>query len=130
MLNSASQFINSPFAVRADHDALIVSFPGRARVLSWAVLNGGFCYADHVINHYVRGEDTRFREQPDLWLTESASVLGLQGTVVAMATAVEMKNLVQVALSGGVSEVTCFATVGRGNALCVGDPALVSTEEP
>jgi adenosylcobinamide amidohydrolase len=47
-----------------------------------------------------------------------------------MATAVEMKNLVQVSRSGGNAEVTCFATVGCGNALSVGDPASVTLEEP
>ena len=121
--------MNSPFAVRADHDALIVSFPAPARVLSWAVVNGGFCYADHVINHHVRNDDARFCAQPDRWLANAALKLELQGQVVAMATAVEMKNLVQIALSGGGCELTCFATVGCGNALSVGDPTSVTTDE-
>ncbi|MGH7795041.1 MAG: adenosylcobinamide amidohydrolase [Candidatus Binatia bacterium] len=122
--------INAPFAVRTDQNALIVSFPESVRVLSWAVLNGGLCYADHIINHQVRGDDAQFSKQPGRWLEEAASRLGLRGTVVAMATAVKMKNLVQVSLSGSVSEATCFTTVGCGNALSVGDPALAATEEP
>jgi adenosylcobinamide amidohydrolase len=122
--------MNAPFAVRVDQDALIVSFPAPVRALSWAVLNGGFCHADHIINHHVSGGDARFCDQPGRWLQEAASRLGLEGVVVAMATAVEMKNSVQVSLAGGGNEVRCFATVGCGNALSVGDPALVATEEP
>ena len=121
--------VKAPFAARADQDALIVSFPAPARVLSWAVLNGGYCHADHVINHHVSGDDRWFCAEPERWLEESASRLGLQGTVVAMATAVKMKNLVEVSLCGGRNRVTCFATVGCGNALAVGEPASFTTVE-
>jgi adenosylcobinamide amidohydrolase len=122
--------MNAPFAVHADQDALIVSFPAPVRALSWAVLNGGFCHAEHVINHQVSGGDRLFCAQPERWLEQATVRLGLQGKVVAMATALEMKNLVQVSLSGGNAEVTCFATVGCGNALSVGDPASVTMAEP
>lgn len=121
---------NAPFAVRADPDALIVSFPSPVRTLSWAVLNGGFCHADHVINHHVSSSDRLFCAQPERWLEQVAARRNLRGKVVAMATAVAMKNLVRVSRSGGGNEVTCFATVGCGNALSVGDPALAKTEEP
>jgi adenosylcobinamide amidohydrolase len=122
--------MNVPFAVRADQDALIVSFPAPVRVLSWAVLNGGFCHADHIINHHVSGDDARFCDQPARWLEEAASRLGLEGVVVAMATAVQIKDFVQVSVADAGNEVTCFATVGCGNALSVGDPALAAAEEP
>ena len=121
---------NALFAVRADQDALIVHFPAPARALSWTLLNGGFCHADHVINHHVCGSDRLFCAQPEWWLEQAAARLGLQGKVVAMATAVEMKNSVQASLSGGNAHVTCFATVGCGNALSVGDPASVTMEKP
>jgi len=121
--------MNRPFIVRHEQDALIVSFPAPARVLSWAVVNGGYCRADHVINHRVGGADRWFCAEPERWLENSASRMGLQGTVVAMATAVEIKNLVEVSLGGGDNRVTCFATVGCGNALSVGDPASVETEQ-
>ena len=121
--------MKAPFAARADQDALIVSFSTPARVLSWAVLNGGYCRADYVINHHVSGDNPWFCAEPERWLEESASRLGLQGTVVGMATAVKMKNLVEVSLCGGANSVTCFATVGCGNALTVGDPASVAIEK-
>ena len=100
--------MNPSFTVRIEPDALIVSFPAPARTLSWAVLNGGFCHADHVINHHVSGSDRLFCAQPERWLEQVAARRNLRGKVVAMATAVEMKNRVRVSLSGGDNEVTCF----------------------
>ena len=122
--------MTASFGVRADHDALIVSFPEPVRALSWAVLNGGFCHADHIINHHVSARDRLFCDNPERWLEQAAAKMNLQGKVVAMATAVEMKNLVQVSFTSGCNEVTCFATVGCGNALSVGDPAAAKTEYP
>lgn len=114
--------------IRAERDALMVSFASRAPVLGWAVLNGGMCHADHIVNCHVRGDDASFCAQPEQWLVQATVELGLKGNVVAMATAVEMTQLVQVSLSSGAAEVTCFATVGCGNALSVGDPAAVMVE--
>jgi adenosylcobinamide amidohydrolase len=119
----------NPFFIREERDALVISFAAPSRVLSWAVLNGGICDAEHVINHHVLGNDARFCAQPEQWLRHAAAALRLQGKVVAMATAVPMKNLVRVSLSNSAADVACFATVGCGNALSVGDPALVTPNE-
>ena len=116
--------------IRPEPDVFIVSFSAPVRALSWAVLNGGFCYADHIINHRVRGSDVSFCDQPRSWLQRAAADFGLHGNVVAMATAVEMENLSQASMSGGGAEVTCFATVGCGNGLSAGDPASVTMEDP
>jgi adenosylcobinamide hydrolase len=97
--------------------------------LSWAVLNGGFCHARHVINHHVDGKDALFCAQPGPWLERAASGLGLQGKIVGMATAVAMRHMVEVAMTSGGARVTCLTTVGCGNALSVGDPASVTIEE-
>ena len=125
-----SSTTNSPFSVRQERDALIVSFAAPARTLSWAVLNGGFCHARHVINHHVDGKDALFCAQPGPWLERAASRLGLHGKIVGMATAVEMRHMVQVSMTGGGALVTCFTTVGCGNALSVGDPAIVVQAKP
>ena len=122
--------MGSPFIVREERDAVVVSFSAPARTLSWAVLNGGFCHAHHIINHHVDGNDALFCAQPGPWLERAASGLGLQGKVVGMATAVEMKHLVRVSMESGVARVACFATVGCGNALSVAEPASVAIEEP
>jgi adenosylcobinamide hydrolase len=122
--------MDSPFIVREERDALIVSFASPARTLSWAVLNGGFCHAHHIINHHVSGNNTLFCAQPGPWLERAASGLGLRGNVVGMATAVEMKHLVRVSMESGVAQVACFTTVGCGNALSVAEPASLTIEEP
>jgi adenosylcobinamide amidohydrolase len=122
--------MTSPFSVHQERDALIVSFPSPARTLSWAVLNGGFCHARHIVNHHVDGKDALFCAQPGPWLERAAVALGLRGKVVAMATAVEISHTVQVTMTDGGTRVLCFATVGCGNALSVGDPATVKFEEP
>jgi adenosylcobinamide amidohydrolase len=124
-----SSTTNSPFSVRHERDALIVSFASSARTLSWAVLNGGFCHAHHIINHHVNGNDALFCAQPSLWLERAAAHLRLQGKIVGMATAVEMKNLVRVSMASGNVRATCFATVGYGNALSVADAAPGAIEE-
>jgi adenosylcobinamide hydrolase len=124
-----SSTTNSRFSVRQERDVLIVSFASPVRTLSWAVLNGGFCHASHIINHQVSGNNTLFCAQPGPWLERAASGLGLRGNVVGMATAVEMKHLVRVSMESGVAQVSCFTTVGFGNALSVGDPASVTIEE-
>ena len=121
--------MNSPFIVCEERDVVIVSFSRPTRVLSWAVLNGGFCRADHVINCHVSGSDASFCAQPGSWLQHAALALGLRGKVVAMATAVEMQQLVRVSMESGVDRVTCLATVGCGNALSVADPASVMIDE-
>ena len=118
------------YTLRLEPDVFIVSFSAPVRALSWAVLNGGFCLADHVINYRVHGSDGAFCTEPRSWLQRAAADLGLHGNTVAMATAVEMENLSQASMSGGGAEVTCFATVGCGNGLSAGDPASVTMEDP
>jgi adenosylcobinamide amidohydrolase len=122
--------VNPSFSIRQERDALIVSLASPARTLSWAVLNGGFCHARHIINHRVDGHNAMFCAQPGPWLKRAAARLGLRGKVVAMATAVEMSHTVQVSMGSNGDLVTCFATVGCGNALSVGDPATAGFEEP
>jgi adenosylcobinamide amidohydrolase len=118
--------MNPAFTTRRDENALVLSFPAPVRVLSWAVLNGGFSSADHVVNHCVDIDDRAFCANPRCWLERAAARLKLPGTVVGMATAVQMKHVVRTDSQLDRIAVTCFATVGCGNALSVGDPASVS----
>ena len=122
--------MSTRYTLRLEPDVFIVSFSAPVRALSWAVLNGGFCLADHVINYRVHGSDGAFCTEPRSWLQRAAADLGLHGNTVAMATAVEMENLSQASISGGGAEVTCFATVGCGNGLSAGDPTSVTMEDP
>jgi len=106
-----------------EQDALIISFPRPVPILSWAVLNGGFCYASHLVNHHVNSDDAGFGGNPEGWLSRELQRLELQGKAVVMATGVTMSELIEVSFSDGAREVACFATAGYGNALSVGDAA-------
>jgi len=109
--------------IRVEQDALILSFSRPVRILSWAVLNGKFCYADHIINHHVDKDDVAFAADPRKWLNGAVRRLGLHGKVVGMATGVKIELLEQVSFADREMEVTCFATVGSSNALTAGDRA-------
>lgn len=121
--------MNAPFTIRLDRDALVLSFSTPTRVLSWALLNGGFCRADHLVNHHVAGNDARFCAAPEHRLEQATAKLDPDGKIVAMATAVEMKTLIQMRESTNDTEVTCFATVGCTNALSIGDPTSAAAEQ-
>jgi len=113
--------IVSDASIRVEHEALVLSFPQPVRVLSWAVLNHGFCYADHIINHHVDKDDVAFAADPRKWLNGAVRRLGLHGKVVGMATGVKIELLEQASFADREMEATCFATVGLSNALTVGD---------
>jgi adenosylcobinamide amidohydrolase len=119
--------MNPAFTAQQNENALILSFPAPVRMLSWAILNGGFCYADHLVNHRVDGHDRSFCADPERWLDRAVEQLKLRGKVVAMATAVDMRHVVRTASQLDGLAVTCFATVGCGNALSAGDPASPAT---
>ena len=121
--------MNAALMVGVEQDVSVVSFSTPVRALSWAVLNGGFCYADHIINHECAAAMHLSASNHAPGCSGRLRSWGVHGKVVAMATAVDMANLTQVSLSGGGAEVTCVATVGCGNALSAGDPASGITEK-
>jgi adenosylcobinamide amidohydrolase len=129
-LNPTMPSSEERFTVHTGEDAIIVSFRAPTRVLSWALLNGSFCYADHIVNHHVRGDDFRFCADPRSWLAAAVENLALDGKAVAMATAVLMKIHAQVSFASPNTQVTCLATVGCGNALAAGDPTSATITEP
>src|SRR5438552_10794659 len=80
--------------IRKERDALILSFPRPVLTLSWAVLNGGFCRADHILNHQVHIGDAAFIADPELWLQKQVRRRKLHGRTVALVTGVAMTSLV------------------------------------
>lgn len=115
--------------LRREQDALTLSFPQPVVTLSWAVLNGGFCHANHVVNYHVDRDDAGFAADPEAWLRHQVRCLKLEGKAVVMATGVEMSALVQASFSDSAREVACFATVGCSNALSVGDTASFQDDQ-
>lgn len=113
-------------------DNLVIPFVPPRRVLSSAVLGGGFCNASFILNHWIRkdvainNQDLRFklREQPALYLQNLIQQLGLEGVGVGLITAVNIpKKLVVVRRDFQDIGVEGFFTVGVGNAVRAGDPA-------
>ena len=110
------------FTAHRERKALIISFPRPVSTLSWGVLNGGFYSADYIVIFQVSGRDREFTTDPSRFLKSAARDLGLEGRIVGMATSVDVASVVSVSFSHVETQVSCFATVGWGNALSVGDP--------
>lgn len=111
---------------------LLVTFPAPRRVLSSAVLGGGFTEASFILNHWVQREtpdkgDERGCEigpRPDAYLQARIRELGIEGRGVGLMTAVNIpKNLVALHLGFKEGWVEGFFTVGVRNAVRAGDPA-------
>lgn len=128
--------ISTRFHVMSDH--LLIRFQPAQRVLSSAVLGGGFCDASFILNHYVRKdvfvdrEDLRsaFRERPAHYLQNLARQLGLTGQGVGLMTAVNIpKKLVVLRQDFQDLWVEGFLTVGIGNSVRAGDPATYVEED-
>ena len=104
-------------------ESLIVSFASPARVLSWAVLNGGFCHADQSSIAMCAADDAAFCAQPGPWLGARLWIRTSR-KIVAMATAVEMSTWSQVSMSGGGAEVNMLRDGGLRQRTFRGRPGL------
>lgn len=107
-------------AVR-DH-TLIVTFPERYQVVSWAPLGGGVIEARTILNHQVDIHEPSPAE-PDVYLDALARRLGVAFPAVGLMTGVLIERLVRKTMRHNSLEIECFATVGLSNALAAGDPA-------
>lgn len=128
--------ISTRFHVMSDN--LLIQFQPAQRVLSSAVLGGGFCDASFILNHYVRKdvfvdlEDLRseFRKRPANYIQNLVQQLGLTGQGVGLMTAVNIpKKLVVLRQDFKDLWVEGFFTVGVGNAVRAGDPATYMEED-
>jgi adenosylcobinamide amidohydrolase len=105
---------------------LHIDFKGPHKIISSAVLNGGFISANHLLNMKV-AKDSSANEPPDITLSNYCSAAGWTGTAVGLMTAASMdsfrmaKEIVQ-----GV-EIIVLVTSGLSNARRVGDRAECRT---
>ncbi len=107
-------------------NTLIVTFPERYHVLSWAPLGGGLVEAHTILNHQVSINEHSTPE-PRTHLSSLAERLAVPFPVVGLMTGVLMKRLVQRTVQHAATLIECFATVGLSNALAAGD--LTTYEE-
>lgn len=125
----------TPFRLISDN--LLIQFRSPRRVLSSAVLGGGFRKASFIINHWIRKEvalnNEEYRVQldqrPGEYLQNFVQSLSLKGPGVGLITAVNIpKKLVVLRENFGELWVEGFFTVGVGNSVRAGDPTVCGSE--
>ena len=112
----------TPWTVTVRENTLIVTFPERYRVLSWAPLGGGLVEARSILNHQVNINEYPTLEQ-ESHLQRLAQQFDVAAPAVGLMTGVLMERLVRSITQHENLTIECFATVGLSNALAVGDPA-------
>ena len=112
----------TPWTVTVRENTLIVTFPERYRVLSWAPLGGGLVEARSILNHQVNINEYPTLE-PESYLQRLAQQFDVAAPAVGLMTGVLMERLVRSITQHENLTIECFATVGLSNALAVGDPA-------
>ncbi|MBC8132586.1 MAG: adenosylcobinamide amidohydrolase [Deltaproteobacteria bacterium] len=101
---------------------LVVRFSVPHRMLSWAIVGGGFRTATAVAWRQVTDAELSIEVEPRALLTEALERADLSGAV-GLLTSSSLAHAVTT--SGDVEDlhVQCLATIGLSNALRVGDPA-------
>jgi adenosylcobinamide amidohydrolase len=112
-------------------DNLVVTLPGRYRVLSWAVHKGGFGRARFIVNHQVRIGDRQATAKPRPHLRAVLKTLAIApADAVAMMTGAAVSRAAYAAVSRGDLCVGAWCTAGCSNALRIGDPASFADPGP
>jgi len=114
-----------PYRIEPTPEFVHIEFDPAHRVLSSAVLNGGWVQADHIVNLKAeknRGGKKSF-EPSEITLSRLCRKMGWQGVTVGMMTAATMDSFEQVRRVEQNVQVTALATVGLSNAKRAGEPA-------
>lgn len=116
------------FDVQRCDDHVLVRFAGPRRVLSSAVLGGGWGEASGVVIMRVEenfeGERCEF-DPPDVTVAGYAKSLDLGGAVVGMMTSASMDSCRTVTQQVDGVSVGVLVTAGLSNARCAGDEAEI-----
>jgi len=116
---------SEPYRIEPTPEFVHVEFGAAHRVLSSAVLNGGWVQADHIVNLKVeknRGGKKTF-EPSEITLFRFCRKMGWHGVTVGMMTAASMNSFVQMRRAEQNVEVVTLVTVGLSNAKRAGEPA-------
>ncbi len=114
--------INDFTQLQRNENHIHVAFSPPQRVISSAILNGGFIKADHIVNWKVP-KHASVCEAPEKSLIDYAKAQGWQGQVVGMMTAASMDSLrIEQACVEGI-DITVLVTTGLSNARRAGDKA-------
>ncbi len=100
---------------------LIASWPEPHRMLSWAIVGGGFSRASAVAWLEVRNQELSPVIDPREFLLERMRERGMENAV-GLLTSRNLDTYTDIEASQGDISARCVATVGLTNALRVGDP--------
>lgn len=105
-----------------------LSFQQSQQVISSAVLNGGICHANHVVNMKVDGKThNKITESPADTLAKYCIKQNWQGNSVAMMTAAPMKSFRITQREEQGIKIVVMLTSGLNNARRAGDTAEYQT---
>ena len=114
--------INDFTQLQHNRNHIHIAFSSPQRVISSAILNGGFIKAEHIVNWKVP-KHAPVCDAPEKSLSDYAKVQGWQGKVVGMMTAASMDSLrmEQACIEG--MDISVLVTTGLSNARRAGDKA-------
>jgi adenosylcobinamide amidohydrolase len=121
--NINSQLSGLSVSVLEQHVHL--SFKSSVRIISSATLNGGYLWANHILNLRVVGSNSDEKSilpPPDITLQDYAKNQGWEGTCVGMMTSALMDSFRHELIQFEDVFVECFLTCGISNACRAGDP--------
>lgn len=104
-------------------EVVYASFEQSRPVLSSAILNGGFCEAEHFLNMRVDKDGKQDLEEPALTLQRLSDELGCKGLTVGMMTAASMNSLRIEREKVDGEYLAVLVTTGLQNARRAGDVA-------
>lgn len=113
---------------KVEHNAKFVhvEFCKPVKILSSAILNGGFQTASHFLNAKVASNFNKNKpefEKPEISLSKLATNNLWQGVCVGMMTAAEMKTFCRLRVEKQGIWIEAMVTAGTSNARRAGDPA-------
>jgi alpha-ribazole phosphatase CobZ len=112
--------LENGFELRIVDRNLLILFDGPRRVLSSAVLNGGFKRTRAVLNHQV-SKDFDHRD-PEGYLRKVVKELGMEDEVVGLMTAADVSKYGMSIQRREDLTVTAIVTAGASNAATCGEP--------
>lgn len=114
------------FSIRCASPILVAEFATPHAILSWSLTRPGFVTASSVSWLHVRDDDLPLGIDPTLLLKDRMNAVGL-GNSVHLMTSRDVRKHHTAEVSVGMTNATCLATVGLGNAGRVGEAPVPDT---
>jgi len=122
-MNLLTSRLAGKYTIEYTTEHVHIAFEHPHRVLSSAVLNGGFAEADHIVNLKVQKSTPAYHamEPPAVSLQKHCADSGLQGLCVGMMTAASMDSMRLARKEAQGVEIAVVVTTGLSNPRRAGD---------